>query len=350
MSKIVYILGAGASYGKRGDEESYKIDERKRGKIIPILQGVPVVNEFAKYIEFKCAEVQNGKFEKVFQYTAKIAQRNQLVTELKWLLKICQDYPTVDTYARQLFVTKRASGYQRLKNAISLFLTLCQHPSTRDIRYDGFIASIIKDDNTFPSDISIFSWNYDSQMEFAYAGYMSEQNRDINSIWRNMNVLNKVSNHQLSDGFGIIKLNGTAHFYDPTNQNMCDVYYKTQGMSITNLMSMHCLNNVDNVENTLSFAWESVASQDVFNTTIENRALDAKVLVVIGYSFPYVNRNMDKMILTNMVDLRHIYIQDPNAEAIKERLTAIIPNNRIKYIDFTIHKDVSQFIIPSELR
>lgn len=272
-----------------------------------------------------------------------------LVQELQWLLNICQDYPTVDTYARLLYVTKKQTEYQRLKNAISLFLTLCQHPSMRDIRYDGFIASIIKDDNTFPNDISILSWNYDSQMEFAYAGYLSEHNHDINNIWRNMNVLNKVSNHQLSDGFGVVKLNGTAHFYDPTNQNIWDVYYKTQGMSITSLMSMNCLNDATNVKNTLSFAWESAVDQGLFNTTIKNRSLDAEVLVVIGYSFPYVNRSMDKMILTNMPQLKHIYIQDPNADAIRERVTAIIPADLMPNVNVSVHKDIAQFIVPSEL-
>ncbi len=351
MSKIVYILGAGASYGQRGvTEEPYRINESKQGKVIPIIRGVPVVNEFTQYIEQKCAEVQNGKFEQGFRDIAKSASRTQLVTELKWLLGICQDYPTVDTYARQLFVTKRISDYQRLKNAISLFLTLCQDPSKRDIRYDGFIASIINDDNTFPNDISILSWNYDSQMEFAYADYMDDNNRDINNIWRCINVLNKASAQQPRNGFGIIKLNGTAHFYTPNKRgDIWDMYYKYNDKSITSLMYNFCLLTPNNVENSLSFAWENAVNQDLFNTTIKDRTSDAEVLVVIGYSFPYVNRTVDKMILNNMPQLRHIYIQDPNAEAIKERLTAIITTNIISCIDISVYKDTAQFIVPSEL-
>ena len=49
-----------------------------------------------------------------------------------------------------------------------------------------------------------------------------------------------------------------------------------------------------------------------YATSIE----DADILVVIGYTFPFFNREIDRMIFSQMECLQKIYIQDPNANNI----------------------------------
>jgi len=57
----------------------------------------------------------------------------------------------------------------------------------------------------------------------------------------------------------------------------------------------------------LHFAWE----QDYFNNQsakLFSNIADTKVLVVIGYSFPFFNREIDREIFRRMEKLERIYI------------------------------------------
>lgn len=81
---------------------------------------------------------------------------------------------------------------------------------------------------------------------------------------------------------------------------------------------------------------------------------DAKTLVVIGYSFPYVNRAVDRKLAQSMEALRNVYIQDMAASDVKQSFETLLSENQQKGISqklIRIHPrtSVSQFIIPNEL-
>jgi hypothetical protein len=101
--------------------------------------------------------------------------------------------------------------------------------------------------------------------------------------------------------------------------------------------------NYFNYHNTLSYAWEKSNKVDI-ELAIKNRVHDTEDLIIIGYSFPYVNDKIDRNTISNMPSLKRVYIQDPNFEDIKERIESMLPENQ--KVEF-IQKGLKQFYIPS---
>ena len=75
----------------------------------------------------------------------------------------------------------------------------------------------------------------------------------------------------------------------------------------------------------------------------------AEIVVVIGYSFPFFNRQVDRLLFNNMDYLRKIYIQDPNSGRIKQSLLSVLPNYMIDNVAIESVTDTSQFFLPPEL-
>ena len=102
----------------------------------------------------------------------------------------------------------------------------------------------------------------------------------------------------------------------------------------------------DNATPTLSFAWENEGSNySVVQDSIE-AVKDCEVLVVIGYSFPFFNREIDRQIFKGMLKLKKIYIQDPAPQRIGQRLSAV---TNVDSKGFIYWEDTSQFGLPDEL-
>lgn len=97
----------------------------------------------------------------------------------------------------------------------------------------------------------------------------------------------------------------------------------------------------------LSFAWEQTENQAKMMEYIKQITQDSISVVVIGYSFPFFNREVDRVIIGNMPNLKTIYIQDPNAEAIEQSLRAVLPDDTRIKIEY--RKNSEQFYLPSEL-
>ena len=101
----------------------------------------------------------------------------------------------------------------------------------------------------------------------------------------------------------------------------------------------------------ISFAWEK---DDQFINSVIPLVKDAKTLVVIGYSFPYVNRPVDRKLVQSMDALRNVYIQDMVASDVQQSFETLLSENQQKGVSqrlIRIHPrtSVSQFIIPNEL-
>lgn len=357
MSKVTYLLGAGASRGERAVDE--------RGKKY-FLRGLPVLSEMESAIDSLMPKDTLGYIHitKNFQEEQGIKDEHQLAylfRLLSQLKEMCASYPTIDTLARQLYVTKgsyitenkNAFNYEDLKYVLTLALLMLQNHKQRDLRYDGFIASIIKDDKQLPP-MTILSWNYDAQFELAYSGYSTD--RYISHIWQELNVLNKTypTGFDVKKPFAMVKLNGTAFFKDITHPvdiqgervgGLRDCFFGEAVPKNKYQYGTEYAHARGALYTTLSYAWEQ-GENGLFRQQIMNRICDTETLIVIGYSFPYVNGEMDSFILKNMLGLRNVYIQDPNYEEVKERMETMIPHKPIK-VKFE-QKGNQQFFIPKE--
>ena len=92
-----------------------------------------------------------------------------MLEDIDSLIEGIKQHATIDTYARKLYLTGNKRDFEKLKRVLCAFFIWEQLDKKADIRYDTFLANILEEKTLdLPSEISIISWNYDSQIEIAY--------------------------------------------------------------------------------------------------------------------------------------------------------------------------------------
>lgn len=342
MSKTIYYIGAGASCGKRNE----------KGEVI---EGIPVVAEIAKeFADFReyiaNAEIPQGnvRYLDEFEIGADSVKmkRQRLLSDIDMLIDGINEHATIDTYARKLYLARNMSMYKILKGVLCTFFIWAQLYRKPDNRYDTFLANILEMESlNLPKDISIISWNYDSQIEMAYKSYQPSKSlpiyeKSIQGDWP-----------PLSDCGRIIKVNGSATFIDSSIVLLIKDYPKIS--PAIQLILFYDDVNVDTTDfgyqlkTHLSFAWEKSVNQLNMQKSIQQTVEDTEQVVVIGYSFPFFNRDTDRAIFGSMRNLKKIYVQDIKPDSVIQSLTAVLPmDNSIKIIPVN---DKTQFYLPAEL-
>lgn len=339
MSKVVYLMGAGASYGTRSNGA--------------ITSGIPVVNEIPGELGRWARNVALFDWNDHASYRPQdslfevdlIEAQKKLSTDLTWLAEESAKHATIDTFAKKLYLTKDFKNYNRLKRALSSFFMIEQVEHKADMRYDAFLANILTEGCQIPDDITILTWNYDSQFEIALRTYLPQlANLQISSI-----CLSSYDSFELKVRYKIFKINGSATFSDekPISRFCTADEQKFSEKSIRREVLWYYGNG--NLQSDLSFAWDKNVSK-FFYDTLAKEVENAMTLVVIGYTFPYFNRETDRKLFSMMKELRNIIIQDPNAEAIVQSVQVFFPDyNTRNGINIQPEKHVESFIIPREL-
>lgn len=333
---ITYLFGAGASC-----------------EVLPLVDGI--------------SGGMYGMCLKLQEYTEKVDPK--LKTELKVLIKEIKElseeagkHASIDTYARKLFLTENKEKLIWLKRVLSFYFILEQFflEGRTDKRYDLFWASLAgKTIFDLPKNVRIFSWNYDLQFELSYSNYVpGKKLEDVQAIIGVVEKINDKRKAEVIDHFGIYKLNGTANtikdFDGPFINDALILDEIKKGITIKELnklleTSLYLRNNKES-KMSLSFAWENEGYRSSFQETIldliKEEVSVTEVLVVIGYSFPFFNRKVDREIIHSM-KLKKIYIQDTNPDPIIDILRSITketPALEIKPIKIS-----KQFFLPPEL-
>jgi hypothetical protein len=336
MPKVTYLFGAGAS-----------------------AQCLPLVKDIPDRLRFFHGYIINNR-------RALIATFPDLapcdITEIQgeeMLLKACEDlavecakHASIDTYAKKLFITGKNDEYNSLKAVLSCFFIYEQADKRPDNRYDSFFASILGNHAlNFQGDIRILSWNYDYQFEKAYSIYSGKDslvdNRSLLGVcYEGFDFGDK------TDRFGIFKINGTAGYKGLLNSHLNKFHGLTPviGSALIEklvwyyLAATQCTNKVRTL---LSFAWENTSSQVIKSACDEVR--NSEALVVIGYSFPFFNRDVDRQVMAALsyFDRAKIYIQDTNAKSIIDKLPSVFPVGRS--FPMVPIDTVDQFYLPAEL-
>jgi hypothetical protein len=149
----------------------------------------------------------------------------------------------------------------------------------------------------------------------------------------------------------MVKLNGTAGFKKDNSYNTYFDYknHKLDKESFRILREVLSANRQE-YDNTLRFAWEENSSSTNAKNIARKLLGEADVIVIIGYSFPYFNREVDRFIFadvhTNTEEGQKIYLQAPRSyiNAIAQRFNAIDP-----FSDIISVSEVDQFFIPDEM-
>ena len=140
--------------------------------------------------------------------------------------------------------------------------------------------------------------------------------------------------------FSIVKLNGTASMELDHRRGLVRQYNKTFLMSeFGDTLKQLSSHYGEDITHYVNFAWENDERRDDALSRIER----VETLVVIGYSFPLVNRDVDREILTCLLRPEKLYVQaGRDGPAVKERLARLgVDDERVNLVE-----DVDQFYIP----
>jgi hypothetical protein len=340
--KVTYLIGAGAS-----------------AKALPVISGMAdKLIEFSKKVQSDKAFVfENDKLKIGKHNVTRNEIKEKLCDALNYVIKGTKEHASIDTFAKKLFLSGNDEGLIELKAVLSCFFTYLQTKPLFDRRYDTFFASILRSNRQeFPENLRVLSWNYDSQFEIAYEGFTA-----YNSFHEIQTRLNLVPNDTVlhlgkniefsSNEFAIFKLNGTAGMLNTSNAHIVHMLDR-----VPEEMNLQAIDAIirwygymtlqENLNSLLTFAWESnsIASQ-VIERAVESTK-DTTVLVCIGYSFPFFNRDVDRKIIRAMESLKTIYFQ-ALPEHLEENMTRF---QAIKQgIEKVAVKDTAQFFLPPEL-
>ena len=335
MANVTYLIGAGASAGKR---------IKTNGQII---EGLPCVKEIPGRLSSLSSQFSSVKSG--FS-GARYSEVDSLVTTISKLYEASSRHSTIDTYAKKLFLRNEQNEFMSLEKNLAFYFVIEQILLKPDSRYDTFLANILTNKLEIPDNINIISWNYDNQFEIAYQEYTKEKTLPIASkkLW-NKDVRPK-----------ILKVNGTAAFEGMNNISSLREKYPSLSSSfgrgadeidynrMAYILDLFMKIQKGEVGMTqLSFAFEGLCNDSLYQVADEI-VEKTDVLVVIGYTFPFFNREIDRRLL-NRIDNNYtkIYIQDIYPERIKQSIKAVLPD--FKETNFVLLNDVDQFFLPPEL-
>lgn len=312
MSKVIYLLGAGASFGTR--------NKLLAGPYAYYESGVPVVAELKDALNDFCSTFYPHPIAVEHDFREDI-KYPRLYAELTWLRDICKENSSIDNYAKILWSCGRIRELDRLKRAMAMFFSLIQHSEKRDMRYDRLFEAISMQGGNINPSVSILSWNYDRQVEYALHRYDLQRVSDSHQLmYSNITCKNLTTRYLQPDEFNLVKLNGTATFW-----NRSDRYLLEQGDTTENTFENQLSMDVPTLETGLSFAWEE---DDSFIEKILPLTVDTESLVIIGYSMPDVNYKVDSRLIANMRQVKSITIQDKRASELKTSLLDLLSDEQ----------------------
>lgn len=344
MNKVVYLLGAGASYGKRSDASTDSGKSR-------IIEGLPIVNEINDEIEAVIEWMNDSEcltdthqYEICDKKYSFDGMKELLTKEFRWLKEESTQHATIDTFARTLLLRGEYSAYVKLKYLLSTFFIIEQTIHPFDKRYDTFFANILNEYGDMPDDIYIMTWNYDCQLNLAIRENSNSQ----------LYVYEPSDNLSHTDKAKVFKINGTAGYHNAGILVPRDITTKKRISLIQRIFRQYVTiaNGAFRSDGSLylHFAWENHVFENQ-SPYLFSQIKNADVLVVIGYTFPFFNRRIDRQIFSNMPNLNKIYIQDPNANSIKEFIGSVMTEEQRNTLlpDIKPITNVSNFFLPPEL-
>ncbi len=337
----------------------------ENGNVITFLFGagasanaLPTVKEFPDRVEKLIVRLNSFKEEENAQIDKQVVSDLETITDaLQWMTIESRKHASVDTFAKKLYLMRslgrNREDYKKLKVAMSVFFVLEQAVMDVDKRYDAFFASLLSSYNRFPERIRVLTWNYDYQLDKAYSQYLDTDS--ISACQEALGIAGK-GVFEYSDNparFQIFKLNGTAAFnreHDDPGYG-CTLNEKWGKTLLVKVISSYAfIINENGLKPALSFAWEE-ENDDSDDSIIKKAAHaveDTSVLVIVGYSFPFFNRSVDRKIIGSMKNLKKVYFQDPAAVSLKEKFRSVLSNlNEIELV--TIDMEQDQFFLPYEL-
>lgn len=338
--KVTYLLGAGAS-----------------AKVLPTVKATPATEGIAKSLR---TFADNLKADTTINVSYK-PFIDKIAIDLKWLADNSDKFGTPDTFAKFLYLQHRNS-LPRLKQALAFYFTVEQFINKKfDDRALIFLTTVMQIGNIFPTNIKILNWNYDFQIQLAAEIFRREEfhlgTTSVHSpplvgyyppLGFEMNTNSSIDVNHTS----MVHLNGIAgfYFYEPV-ASILNLFLNQKPKDINEIIEK-VQTDSERKHNLLTFAWEreTESAHLLRNRLALAKAIiaDTDILVIIGYSFPFFNRAIDKEIfkaLKTSGKLKKIVYQDPfkTGEFLKKQFEL---SDDIEIIHTT---DTDNYYVPNEL-
>ena len=332
---VTYYLGAGASANS-----------------LPCVNQLP--ERIEKIIDFcKNTALPSGESEELKSI------KQSLINDLQELNKNSKKFATIDTYAKYLYLTTELEEYKKLRYLLAYFFIVEQMSHEIDNRYDTFFANILNHADSFPPNIRIFSWNYDSQVEISF-----------NKFRKNKDLFVGLKQDELPQIYEIFHLNGVASFKklevkELRKETIANESKFTDENKIKENRLLHLIQLYkEYVKRPLEEQSYSEDTCDLLFAFDERKGIAPRVserikeiitktdaLVIIGYTFPFFNRKVDRELLSNLKDTARIYIQDRDEKGsrnVKQNLIATLNNDSFDK-NIILLDSAEQFYLPPEL-
>ncbi|MBD0833207.1 hypothetical protein [Aestuariibaculum sediminum] len=346
--KIVYYLGAGASYN------AVPIQEK-------LGNGMIEASNQIKTIIGNTDVINQDKYQRLKHEANKL---NEVAEDLYYFGLKATEFGSLDIYARRLYLLGLIDELDRLKFTASTFFTFWenllfkgqpmdrdkrQYYSNIDKRYLSLLSVLLEPTQggnpKLNENVTFISWNYDLQLEKAYQTFMRDKESDFINVNKSFNFLNTDYPGVKRD---IIHLNGFSGVFKDESK-----HFSVLSDSRIDKKEDFLLDILDNVNdfrdhksmyrNYINYAWENNKNRDAAKKIMS----EADVLVIIGYSFPAFNRRID----TDLIDsfrggkgLTEVIYQDPAAS--DDIMNSFFGSNNNSV---TINRDIpKQFYIPHE--
>jgi hypothetical protein len=245
----------------------------------------------------------------------------------------------MDTFAKKLFFRGDYENLKKLKAALSAYLVIEQARKDVDMRYDAFFATIMEYDKRqrviLPERMRIITWNYDSQLEKAFYGFCEDDQRVYDEIITNQNIYH---------------INGYCGTAEPGHigQAFRTVWNSDKESCWKEGIRLYkdCMERDSRLPTDIRFAWEEPTREKLGSTSFNLTGVSS--LVIIGYSFPYFNREIDEVIFLELQEssLKRIYLQYPEDihKSVEERIKPLL----LGEVEIVYISDVEYFYIPAE--
>ena len=306
---ITYLLGAGASTGA-----------------LPNVSKIPVVANFSEALFKLHLDMEESHFIRTELLQEEVHKKrvSEIRTELSHYIVELKDelidFSSIDTYARFLFYTN-PTELRKFKALLDFCFTYWQIKNGIDPRYDSLISLLLNGPREQPHiqpNVKIITWNYDIQLESCLARYFGVTN--LKEPSEKIGFYPTEGSMSNSDKFSIYKLNGSAQTYLDNDGNILRGHFSFHPRGSKpdmQILKKDLLKSFEEklsnpaLDYFLSYSWEG---NEVCNAILElaKQAISqTEILVIIGYSFPLINKTVDYDLL-NAIDpnrLKQIYVQ-----------------------------------------
>jgi len=269
--------------------------------------------------------------------------RQRLCEALRWLAEEASRHASVDTFAKKLYFRHDGANLKKLKAVLSAYLVIEQSRKPVDKRYDSFLATILEFDSQYhpclPPDLHIITWNYDTQLEKAFYGFCEDKNHVMESVTFNKRI------YRVNGYCGTSQSGHLGQAFQAVLNSKSDMIWEA-GITLYE----ECMHDPSSPEPDIRFAWEEPTQNRLTNSQLNLGEIPA--VVIIGYSFPYFNREIDHVLFGQLSDsqVRRIYLQYPDGahSSVEARLRSLLRRKEIDVVHIP-SSDTDPFYIPDEL-